>query len=513
MSEKISPPQNPSEEFAKVSSRSREHSGKYDVLAAESAAYAAKPYMDVAVELHHAGDGDYAENGPLSRLVDYAERRAHQAVRGERDDSLTPLEKELLGVYKADAKLTVAETAIDYPPSAQQLDLAFSTADKKMRKAAVGSEEYKKWRDVKARTQDFEQLYHGGLSEADKAELGLVALPESTNAGFLLNMLGADGKTVNPDILREYEPKAIQDGKNMQVTTSVFELLAELEAQSPTQPEVPPPIPSSEAAEMLKRQEYLHAAGEVKGYQDKVDPEILDNAWFSDTSKFLQTARGRARNEGNTSEETRLGNLIRAMNEYDTAFYNDSQDVLTNKVDPDSMEELKRRRDFMELLATVHPKEYDPDNTILPDDHIKRHTVVREYFADPKHPERMNTSNPESIKLMRDYLVLQARKELDGVQPGFRAGGDIVTLAFRMTPPTMKQLRENSREQMFAWQLVADKLGKPKMTFGEFKAMPFTKITEALGIDDVRKHIPDYDQKVFFKQKPPREIPEAVSFS
>src|ERR1035438_9028245 len=124
MSEKIP---TPSTEFSKVSLQQDFAEGisageerKYNIFEAEEAAYAAKPFMDVAVELYEAQeDKELAlENTNLNTLIDYAERRARLAAEKGKVRELSDYEQKILDVYKAQAesdkvKLELGDTYLD----------------------------------------------------------------------------------------------------------------------------------------------------------------------------------------------------------------------------------------------------------------------------------------------------------------------------------------------------------------------------------------------------------------
>jgi hypothetical protein len=127
MSEKIP---TPSTEFSEASTRQDIFEGipageerRYNILEAQEAAYAAKPFMDVAVELYEAQEyKEFAlDNTNLNTLVDYAERRARHAVEKGEVRELSGDEQNILAIYKAQAgvdkvKLELGDTYDNITP-------------------------------------------------------------------------------------------------------------------------------------------------------------------------------------------------------------------------------------------------------------------------------------------------------------------------------------------------------------------------------------------------------------
>ena len=84
------------------------------------AAYAAKPFMDVAVELHKYGEESASEDFQyddlgLKDLVDYAEKKAHEAANGVEITNVSADEATVLDAYRADItmKKTLDSEAVD----------------------------------------------------------------------------------------------------------------------------------------------------------------------------------------------------------------------------------------------------------------------------------------------------------------------------------------------------------------------------------------------------------------
>ncbi len=247
MKEQFSTPHNPSEAFAQTSQQ--EHAGYESVLDSEAAAYAAKPWMDVAVDLHEAhnaaqawnlDDGEtayqYSENAKNSvdDLAAYAEARAHMAVEGIRDDMLTEQEAAVLDVYQAETEMMKAEAAVDIAGLTEaQVEQARAIAYQRQKEARIRGDaaEVQKWRRLKEQADAYSELIFGGLDADDFEELDSKVRPNTKNAGSALFSMQHNGGNVEHEYAREFTA-AKRDAVNMRQTTALYELLAEVQAES-----------------------------------------------------------------------------------------------------------------------------------------------------------------------------------------------------------------------------------------------------------------------------------------
>ncbi len=169
MSERIP---TPSTEFSKASTQRDiaenipSNERRYDFLEAQEAAYAAKPFMDVAVELYDAQeDAESAlDNTDLNTLISYAEQRARFAVEKGEVRELSDEEQKILDVYKAKAesdkvKLKLGDTYLEITPDDAN-SASIEAGDRS--KQATTREEKSKWIDMERKSENYAHYLNSG---------------------------------------------------------------------------------------------------------------------------------------------------------------------------------------------------------------------------------------------------------------------------------------------------------------------------------------------------------------
>lgn len=184
---------------------------EYNLLEAEEAAYAAKPFMDVAVELYGAQEDkelalENSNFSDLGSLIDYAERRARFAAEKGEVRELSDDEQKILDVYKAQAesdkvKLALGDTYLDIGPK-DAISASIEANDRF--KQATTREERRKWVDMEQKLERYADYLHTGNDNNDKE----FSIYPGYTGGLLDRM---DAKTGNT---REWDGKPI-DGKKL----------------------------------------------------------------------------------------------------------------------------------------------------------------------------------------------------------------------------------------------------------------------------------------------------------
>jgi len=192
MSEKIL---SPSTEFSKAATQRDIAEGipageerKYNLLEAQEAAYAAKPFMEVAVELYEAQEYKELalENTDLNTLIDYSERRARLAVEKGEVRELSDDEQKILDVYKAKAEadkvmLEGGDDLFNYVTSPESIISASIEANDRFGQATT-REEKRKWADMEQKLERYAEYLKSGEDRADDEF--------STNTAHAAGLLG-----------------------------------------------------------------------------------------------------------------------------------------------------------------------------------------------------------------------------------------------------------------------------------------------------------------------------------
>jgi hypothetical protein len=172
MSERIP---TPSTEFSNVATERDIAEGipsnerRYNLLEAQEAAYAAKPFMDVAVELYESQeDKELAlDNTDLNTLIDYAEQRARFAAEKGEVRQLSDEEQKILDVYKAKAesdkvKLELGDTYLEITPD--NANSASIEAEDRSKQATT-REEKSKWIDMERKSENYAHYLSSGQDD------------------------------------------------------------------------------------------------------------------------------------------------------------------------------------------------------------------------------------------------------------------------------------------------------------------------------------------------------------
>lgn len=219
---------------------------KYNVLEAQEAAYAAKPFMDVATELYDTYNGlenydhldDVVGETNLQPLVAYAEKRAHDAVETKIVPELTHNEKSIIEAYQAEKELMESEQAIsdssdELMLSSDGLKDAIDAAYDRS-KLATDREERYKWQKMEAKLKRYGQYLDDPTIEDGSFDLELQGEfnPNRGKAAVLLNSaVLRDGELKSID---EYNTmtQVISGTRRMRELTEMNNFLAELYPKS-----------------------------------------------------------------------------------------------------------------------------------------------------------------------------------------------------------------------------------------------------------------------------------------
>ncbi len=248
MSEKIP---TPSTEFSNLSTRRDIAEGipageerKYNVLEAQEAAYAAKPFMDTATELYDTyksiDDFDYMEDvvreTNLQSLVTYAENLAYNAAETKNVPELTHAEKSVIEAFQAEGELLKSEHAIsesDVELSPDGLKAALDSAYDRRKLAKDRKEAYKwqKMEDKLKRYSDYLDNTAVGNNNPPDHELFAEFNPDTSRASILLESAVRSGEL--KDVDSNYTVLGVRDDANrMRQLTEMNNFLAELHPKS-----------------------------------------------------------------------------------------------------------------------------------------------------------------------------------------------------------------------------------------------------------------------------------------
>lgn len=234
MSEKL---HTPSQEFSNRSTNRDIEQGipfderKLNVLDSLEAAYAAKPYMDAAVDLVNAyqenegGRGESMDNiikeSPgLESLIRFAEAKAHQAVENGEVSVTTGPEEIVLSAYAAEADMERAQTKCDYdnlmPDDLHKVaDVAYS------RSKSLQGRERTRMSDMEQRLHRFATFLETG--GADDEDIRKEFRADTTRAAQVLD---SNTATVRPtEYVRVSEVR--QDANWMRGQAEMYEFLSE----------------------------------------------------------------------------------------------------------------------------------------------------------------------------------------------------------------------------------------------------------------------------------------------
>lgn len=200
MSERIP---TPSTEFSNVATERDIAEGipsnerRYNLLEAREAAYAAKPFMDIAVELYKSQeDKELAlDNTDLNTLIDYAEQRARFAAEKGEVRELSDEEQKILDVYKAQAEtdkvmLEGGDDLFNYITNPESIISASVEANDRFSRATT-REEKGKWGDIERKLERYAEY----LKTANDDQYKEFTTDTGHAAGLLGRMNVETGKT------------------------------------------------------------------------------------------------------------------------------------------------------------------------------------------------------------------------------------------------------------------------------------------------------------------------------
>lgn len=181
---------------------------KHDILEAREAAEAAKPFMDVAVELHQTQEevvGTDEITHENKALIEYAEQRARFAAeKGEARD-LSDTEQEVLDVYKAQAQAVNVRVELgdDFWNMGPEEIISAAIEAEDRRKQATTREEKHKLADMERKLDNYARFLKSGEDD-QYAEFST----DTTQASYLLGRMDvATGETT------EYDGKSVNHNK------------------------------------------------------------------------------------------------------------------------------------------------------------------------------------------------------------------------------------------------------------------------------------------------------------
>lgn len=219
---------------------------KYNILEAQEAAYAAKPFMDVATDLYdtykshdsHDHIEDVVGGTNLSSLVAYAEKRAYDAAETKNVPELTHAEKSIIEAYQAEKELIKSEQAIS--DSSNELELSSDglkgaiDAAYERRKLAKDHKEAYKWQKMEAKLKrygDYLDNIAAGNNSLFDLELSEEFCPNRSKASVLLDAALRRGEL--KDVDTNYNIHEVRIGtRRMQELAAMNNFLTELYPKS-----------------------------------------------------------------------------------------------------------------------------------------------------------------------------------------------------------------------------------------------------------------------------------------
>lgn len=546
---KESLPRNPSEAFASESDaydtsrgktpgeRESERESVLEGANREAAAYAAKPWMDVAVDLHDAKNNaasklelldegetvyDIDGQGSLDDLVRYGERRAHAAAEGKRGDEVSPDEAAMLDAYKAEAQMEQAKAECNVDTLTEdQMRQAWQKATDHLKAARESGdkEEEKRWREVARLVSDYEEFHTGEVSEDDAPAMKKKLYPDANNAGFVLGMLDENGNTRDDGFgtVDKFSKQAQRDTRNMQGMTDVYKLFGEMQSQS-AEPvrasETVVDAPQAAAAEAQARKEQILAKHlEYKEAFDKAEATLDYDAMLGDGDDGFASARQKIENQLQRyrGEGAAAAGNVKRLERLQQSLSSYIEDTKKDRYEfPEASSDWKSARDrseVMKFLAQQYAKQetpvdsknetrdaYNPDDTIIPTEEkgrtVRRLNVANKYFFESQHQQL----TPENIKVLKDYMVQELRGEIDyAKRQNSRVPGSQETMFQPIF--TLDQLEDASRATTkFAYELVKQNTN-PDLMYAQFEQMSIKDIAQAVGFD-ITEYVEDYDTRV-----------------
>ena len=257
MSEKIP---TPSTEFSKLSTNRDIAEGipageerKYNILEAQEAAYAAKPFMDTATDLYDTYKGldnfdhleDVVGETNLSSLVAYAEKRAYDAAETKSVPELTHAEKSVIEAYQVEKELLKSEQAIydssdELMLSSDGLKDAIDAAYDR-RKSAKDRDEAYKWQKMEAKLKRYGDYLDNDLNGGAPDHEGFAEFHPSTNRATVLLDVALYHNGELKDVDNNHTALGVRsDTRNMKELAEMNNFLAELYPQKDSTDEYKP---------------------------------------------------------------------------------------------------------------------------------------------------------------------------------------------------------------------------------------------------------------------------------
>jgi len=256
MSEKFTP--TPSSYMNNMSLRRENKQGipseerKYNVLEAQEAAYAAKPFMDTVTDLYDTYNSletyDYLEDivgkTNLQPLVAYAEKRAYNAAETKSVPELTHNEKSIIEAYQAEKELLKSEQAIadsigELELSSDGLKDAIDAAYDRS-KLATDREERYKWQKMEAKLKRYGDYLDNDMNNGPPDHEGFAEFhPSTSRASVLLDIASRNGEL--KDVDSNHTVLGVrQDARRMEELAEMNNFLAELYPQKDSTEEYKP---------------------------------------------------------------------------------------------------------------------------------------------------------------------------------------------------------------------------------------------------------------------------------
>lgn len=225
---------------------------KYNVLEAQEAAYAAKPFMDAATDLYDTYNSlenydhleDVVGETNLSSLVAYAEKRAYDAAETKSVPELTHAEKSVIEAYQAEKELLKSEQAIfdssdELMLSSDGLKDAIDAAYDRS-KLATDREERYKWQKMEAKLKRYGDYLDNDMNNGSPDHEGFAEFhPSTSRASVLLDIASRNGEL--KDVDSNHTVLGVrQDARRMEELAEMNNFLAELYPQKDSTEEYKP---------------------------------------------------------------------------------------------------------------------------------------------------------------------------------------------------------------------------------------------------------------------------------
>jgi len=196
---------------------------KYDILEAREAADAAKPFMDVAIELHETQEeavGTDELTHENMALIEYAELRAKNAAEKGEARELSDTEQEVLDVYKAQAEAQKAKLELgdDYWNISPDEVISAAIEAENRRDQAKTRDEKSRWADLERKLDKYARFLKTGEDDQYKE-----FSTDTQEAMYLLGRMDvATGETVDYDGKPVDHNKLLIQARNLRSETEML---------------------------------------------------------------------------------------------------------------------------------------------------------------------------------------------------------------------------------------------------------------------------------------------------